>query len=69
MRSLLLIVLGIPILLYFGIGSAFLEGAVERGDSSVSRMGVLFMLLFAMGGITMISFGVVGLMRRKTAQQ
>jgi uncharacterized membrane protein len=63
-RSVILIVLGLLLVPYGLIGAAFVEGAVERGDSSVSRAGVLFLLLLAAGGIAMITFGILGLRRR-----
>ena len=65
-RSIVLIVLGLPIVLYGLVGAAFVEGAVEQGDPSVSRVGVAILVLLAAGGVTMITFGILGL-RRKAA--
>jgi hypothetical protein len=57
-RSLLLILFGVPITLYFGIGSLFVEGGREQGDPSVGPLSVVFVGMLAIIGITMIAFGI-----------
>jgi uncharacterized membrane protein len=63
-RSVVLVVFGLLIILYGLVAAAFVEGAVERGDPSASRIGVAFLSLLAAGGIAMITFGILGLRRR-----
>ena len=49
---------GGPVTLYFGIGSLFVAGAVQRGDPSVSRVAVWVMALLALAGVVVFTVGL-----------
>ena len=61
--SVVLILLGLMVAAYGGIGSLFVWGGVESGDSSVGWISVVFMFLLTLSGVAMFVRGLWLLLR------
>ena len=58
-----LVILGLAMAAYGGIGSLFVAGAIDQPGEHVGAMDVAILVLFALFGVGLFALGVIGVLR------